>query len=63
MKLADYTMAKITINAVKDGPCIVNVDGQRVVALCRCNSSNNKPRCDGTHGKVDFKADEATIDA
>ena len=56
-------MVKITINAIKDGPCIVNVDGEKVIALCRCNESHNKPRCDGTHAKVEFKADEATIDA
>lgn len=56
-------MVKITINAIKNGPCIVNVDGEKVIALCRCNESHNKPRCDGTHAKVEFKADEATIDA
>ena len=24
-------------------------------AFCRCGASNNKPFCDGTHNKVDFK--------
>ena len=55
-------MAKITIDAMKDGPCIVNVDGKRVAALCRCGSSDNKPHCDGTHAKSGFNADEAQID-
>jgi len=55
-------LAKITINAIKDGPCIVKADGEKVIALCRCNESSNKPRCDGTHAKVGFKADETIID-
>lgn len=27
----------------------------KVTALCRCGASGNKPYCDGTHKKVDFK--------
>lgn len=26
-----------------------------VTALCRCGASQNKPYCDGTHKKIDFK--------
>lgn len=29
------------------------------VALCRCGQSSNKPLCDGTHIKVEFKSPEA----
>ena len=55
-------MAKITINALKNGPCIVNVDGKKVAALCRCGESSNKPLCDGTHAKSGFEAEESQID-
>ena len=55
------SMPKIMINAVKNGPCIVNVDGNKVTALCRCGSSSNKPHCDGTHAKTGFTADESQI--
>jgi uncharacterized Fe-S cluster protein YjdI len=27
----------------------------KVTAFCRCGQSSNKPYCDGTHRKVDFK--------
>lgn len=27
----------------------------KVTAFCRCGGSGNKPYCDGTHGKIDFK--------
>ncbi|HRD58641.1 MAG TPA: (4Fe-4S)-binding protein [Ferruginibacter sp.] len=27
----------------------------KVTALCRCGASANKPYCDGTHKKIDFK--------
>lgn len=27
----------------------------KVTALCRCGASGNKPYCDGTHRKIDFK--------
>lgn len=28
---------------------------KRSTAFCRCGASDNKPYCDGTHNKIDFK--------
>ena len=60
-------MPDVKIQAVKNGPLIVqgsvevlDSSGQPMtppratVALCRCGQSDNKPFCDGTHGKVGF---------
>lgn len=56
------TMAKITIKAAENGPCLVDVDGKTVAALCRCGASNNKPHCDGSHQKIGFKAKASEIE-
>lgn len=55
-------MVKITIKALENGPCVIDVDGKTIAALCRCGGSNNKPHCDGTHQKIGFKAPAAKID-
>ncbi len=65
-------MAEVTIKALPNGPYLVQGEvtlidstGQAVTvktqsfALCRCGGSGHKPFCDGTHGKIGFKADEA----
>ena len=57
----------IEVETMKDGPLIVhskvnvkhgNVtitkEGEKT-AFCRCGASENKPFCDGTHRKIDFK--------
>ena len=56
-----------TVEVLKNGPLIVygtlNVthkDGKKEIkskttAFCRCGASNNKPYCDGSHVKIDFK--------
>ena len=54
-------MAEVKIEAKKDGPYLIFVDGNLHSALCRCGKSNKKPFCDGSHIKEGFKAEEATI--
>jgi CDGSH-type Zn-finger protein len=34
---------------------------RRPFALCRCDSSANRPFCDGTRSKIGFKAAEAAV--
>ncbi len=51
-------MTSIEIKSAKDGPNLILIDGQVKGAFCRCGHSNSKPMCDGTHRKVEFKADE-----
>lgn len=57
--LPNPNMIKIT--ALENGPIIIDNDGKKT-ALCRCGSSNNKPYCDGSHQKVNFKAPAADIE-
>ncbi len=61
------------IKAAKNGPYLIPGNGvlkdaqgnekpiEKMVALCRCGQSGNKPFCDGTHKKINFEADEVTI--
>jgi CDGSH-type Zn-finger protein len=44
-----------------NGPNLIVVDGNVFAAMCRCGASNSKPYCDGTHGKIGFKADPTEI--
>ncbi len=59
------SMIKLTVR--KNGPIIVTgemeitgIDGEMetksgVTAICRCGASTNKPYCDGSHAKIEFK--------
>jgi len=46
------------------GTCVIKLsDGHEEkregnIALCRCGSSSNKPYCDGTHRKINFRDSE-----
>jgi len=54
-------MPQIEIKAMENGPNVVFVDGKMFTAMCRCGASANKPYCDGSHGKVGFKASPAEL--
>jgi len=43
-----------TIYDVNGNP--FDLAGRETIGLCRCGQSENKPFCDGTHGKVGFKS-------
>ena len=61
---------KIEIKCANNGPLLVTgeiilrdaagnefgLGGRTTVGLCRCGLSNNKPFCDGTHGRQGFQS-------
>ncbi len=62
------------IKATKNGPYLIpgpvtytDAEGQehtaegKVIALCRCGHSANKPFCDGAHRKFGFEAEEVVL--
>ena len=64
------------IPAPEKGPYLIQAEGMRVtvtrggveevvdkpnIALCRCGQSSNKPFCDGTHKKQDFRSHARAI--
>ena len=60
---ANITKIEVSPNGpylIKNECLIVHGDGKEeiksgTVALCRCGASGNKPYCDGSHRKVEFK--------
>ncbi|HAX50259.1 MAG TPA: (4Fe-4S)-binding protein [Ignavibacteria bacterium] len=63
----EQVSSDIVVEAKQNGPLFVygNVTVKKangtiekrtkVTAFCRCGNSNNKPFCDGTHNKTEFK--------
>jgi CDGSH-type Zn-finger protein len=64
-------MADIKVTVRNNGPYRIEGDGitildesgrpfglagRTVVSLCRCGHSENKPFCDGSHGRVGFQS-------
>jgi len=68
-KLEDERMEKTKITVMPDGPLMLegnlsvnkmsgeNIKDGEKLFLCRCGHSANKPFCDGSHKKADFKAE------
>lgn len=66
VKAADVDVETV-VEAIPNGPLMIygnikvkdaegnETDKFRVTAFCRCGGSANKPYCDGTHKKIDFK--------
>jgi hypothetical protein len=60
---ANITKVEVSPNGpylIKNECLIVHSDGKEeiksgAVALCRCGASGNKPYCDGSHKKIEFK--------
>ncbi len=63
------------IKAAENGPYLIEVSGvkvfkngkedvlsQKTIALCRCGQSSNKPFCDGTHKKCEFKGEVVELE-
>lgn len=63
------------IKAIENGPYLIEVIeakvikngeeeiiSQKTIALCRCGQSSNKPFCDGTHKKCEFKSEVVEIE-
>ena len=54
-------VTKVQIKCTENGPNLIVIDDNVTYAMCRCGGSNDKPYCDGTHGKIGFKADAKEI--
>jgi len=65
----------LKITASKNGPYLIEVteaalikDGteekldSKMIALCRCGHSANKPFCDGTHKQTGFEAEAVELE-
>ena len=66
-------MDEVQIKVLANGPLLVHgkielvdadgnpfdIGGREKVALCRCGQSQNKPLCDGAHGRCGFAASDA----
>lgn len=68
-KLEEEKVEKTKITVIPNGPLMVegklsvnkmsgeNIKEGEKIFLCRCGHSSNKPFCDGSHKKAEFKAE------
>ena len=66
-KTKEAPAAETKVQVLENGPLLVHgtlevtdISGntstkENTTAFCRCGASNNKPYCDGSHSKIDFK--------
>ncbi len=65
----------IKIKVAENGPILIEVNKavlhskgkaeelpKKIIALCRCGQSSNKPFCDGTHKSCGFTGELAEIE-
>lgn len=65
----------LKIKVAENGPILIEVNkavlhkggnveelNKKIIALCRCGQSSNKPFCDGTHKSCGFSGELAEIE-
>lgn len=67
--VSDESPSELSVRLLRDGPLLLEgrfrlraADGTELegggCALCRCGGSATKPFCDGTHRRIEFRADD-----
>jgi CDGSH-type Zn-finger protein len=60
IQVAAHGPLRVTGNFCITDPTGASFDlaGRTTISLCRCGQSQNKPFCDGAHGKTGFRSEE-----
>lgn len=73
--MSDQASRPVTVKAIQDGPLQIkgrfrlldptgeeyDLEGRRVVLLCRCGRSGDQPFCDASHRATDFRSDDRPV--
>jgi CDGSH-type Zn-finger protein len=73
--MAEQESRPVTVKAVQDGPLQIkgsfrlldptgeeyDLEGQRVVLLCRCGRSADQPFCDSSHRATGFRSEDRPV--